>query len=377
MLVTKPMRENKILIIASLDGFANSVWPINIERYISIKNYKVDILDTLYISRLKTKEGKLVKILPNPSFYAISLYILELFYFLIVMFLPMYKIYFGYYFITSMMKMREKIISKTIQNNHYDLIICTSQIDSYALINTNKKCKTLFSCPTPFADELYYSKLITENKHQKFRDFEVKIYKSYTYLSFHWHTYADYVKKYYNYEGKNIIKLNKGTEYVTKKALYNEKPKIVYFGRLDGDWINLPLLSKLSKIYLIDVYGLPAPDPKYGLNYKGYATSDILSEYQFGLITITTDNLRREGFSAKHLDYLSYGLPVLIPEWRESAKDLKGTILFNEENFLEKIKYYSRQEQWDIISKEALKQASEMRWEITLKSLDDILNSNA
>lgn len=371
------MVKNKILIIASIDGFANSVWPINIQRYLSRKGHNVDILDTFYFNRLSRKEGTLGNLLPKPSFYELILYILELFYFLIVKFLPKYKIYFGYYYFTSMMKIREKMLSKTIQKNFYDLVICTSQLDSYSVIDTSKNCKTLFSCPTPFADELHYSKLITDNKHQKFRDFEMKIYKGYTYLSFHWDTYADYVKKHYNYHGENIIKLNKGTEETTSKATYNPKPKIIYFGRLDGYWINLPLLSKLAKMHLIDVYGLPAPDPRYGLNYKGYATSsDILSDYQFGLITITTDNLRKEGFSAKHLDYLSHGLPVLIPEWRENAKTLKGTILFNEENFLEKIKYYSQKDSWDALSKEALQQADEMRWEITLESLDDVLTSN-
>ena len=367
----------KILIIASLDGFANSVWPLNIKKYISNKEYAIDILDTLNISRLSTKKGDWGNVLPKPSLYAIILYILELFYFLIIKFLPNYKIYFGYYFFTSMIKIRAKIVSKIIQNHPYDLAICTSQLDSGALVKMSKKCKTIFSCPTPFADELYYGNLIADDKHKKFRDFEMEIYKSYTYLSFHWDTYADYVKKYYGYDGHNIIKLNKGTEEVAKKAVYNTEPKIIYFGKLDGDWINLPLLSRLSKMYLIDVYGLPAPDPKYGLNYKGYATSDILSEYQFGLITITNDQLRREGFSAKHLDYLSHGLPVLIPEWRESAKNLKGTILFNEENFLEKVKYYSQQEQWNILSKKALEQADELRWENTLKPLDDILNSNS
>jgi hypothetical protein len=167
--------------------------------------------------------------------------------------------------------------------------------------------------------------------------------------------------------------MNKGTEETASKAEYTMNPKIVYLGKLDGYWINLPLLSKLSKIYPIDVYGSPAPDPKYELNYKGYATSDILSQYQFGLITITDDKLRREGFSAKHLDYLSYGLPVLIPEWRANAKNLKGTVLFNEDNFLSCIRYYAQKEQWDILHTEALQQAKELRWENTLKALDNIL----
>jgi hypothetical protein len=54
-----------------------------------------------------------------------------------------------------------------------------------------------------------------------------------------------------------IIILNQGTEQNLIKASYNKKPEAIYFGKLDGYWINLPLLSKLSKIYPIDVYGSP------------------------------------------------------------------------------------------------------------------------
>jgi len=365
--------EKRILIIASLDGFANSVRPLKIQQYISQKGYKVDILDTLYLSRLSNKKGTLGNKLPRPSFYGISLFILQILNFLVVKFLPKHKKYFSYFLITSMMRFRGKILSKTIQKHLYNLVICVSQLDSYYLVDIGKTCRTLFDCPTPLAAELYFGNLLTFDKYEKFKDFEIKIYKSCTYLSFNWETYASYVKKYYNYNEKNIVKLNWGTEETSSKAAYNIQPKIIYFGKLEGNWINLPLLSKLAKIYPIDVYGSPAPDPKYGLNYKGYASSDVLSKYQFGLITITDDILRKEGFSAKHLDYLSHGLPVLIPEWRESAKDLKGTVLFNERDLLEKIKYYSEQEQWNILHKEALKQADEIRWENTLKSLDAML----
>ena len=371
------MKENKVLIIASLDGFANSTWSLKLKQYISQRGYEVDIWDTLHLSRLVSKRYSLRTKLPKPSFYAIILYFIEFVYYVLIdRFLKRYKIYFGYFFITSMMKVRGKILSKRIQSHHYDLIICVSQLDSYALTSVDKNCRTLFSCPTPFADELYYGKLISKGKHEKFRNFEIRIFESCTYLAFHWKTYANYVRKYYKYDRSNIIQLDLGAEVKLSKAAHNLKPKIIYLGKLDGYWINLPLLSKLSKVYPIDVYGLPAPDPSYGLNYKGYATPDVLNAYQFGLITITDDNLRKEGFSAKHLDYLSYGLPVLVPEWRENAKELKGTILFNERNFLAQIKYYSQQEYWDILHKEALEQTSEVTWEVTLKALYNVLDSS-
>jgi hypothetical protein len=46
----------------------------------------------------------------------------------------------------------------------------------------------------------------------------------------------------------------------------------------------------------------------------------VLLSYQAGLITCTRDELRRDGFSAKHLQYLAHGLPVLAPEWRRHPR---------------------------------------------------------
>ena len=367
--------EKKILIVASLDGFANSVWPTKMQQYITQKGHHVEILDTFYFGRLSNRKGTIGTYLPKPSLYGFILYCLEFLWYFIRKFLPNQAKYFGYYFITSIMKARKIIIKNIISNRYYDLIVCGSPIDSQFIAETDDICRTLLTCPAPLADELYYSNMITGDKHEKLRELETRIFKSCTYLSFHWHTLANYVKKYYKYDKDNIFIMNFGTEEASRKAEYNEKLKIIFLGYLGGHWVNFPLLSRLSKIYPIDVYGSPAPDPKYQLNYKGYAPSEVLSEYQFGLITITQDTLRREGgFSAKHLDYLAHGLPVLIPEWREYAKDLKGTVLFNENNFLNQIKYYSQREEWEFLSKEALKQARELTWENTFRVLDDILD---
>lgn len=105
------MKENKVLIIASLDGFANSTWSLKLKQYISQRGYEVDIWDTLHLSRLVSKRYSLRTKLPKPSFYAIILYFIEFVYYVLInRFLKRYKIYFGYFFITSMMKVRGKIL---------------------------------------------------------------------------------------------------------------------------------------------------------------------------------------------------------------------------------------------------------------------------
>ena len=156
---------------------------------------------------------------------------------------------------------------------------------------------------------------------------------------------------------------------------FSKTPRIVFLGSLEGYWVNLPLLSKLSKIYPIDVYGGPKPDKKWGLDYKGYAPSlDILSKYQLGLITITKDKLRKSSFSSKHLEYLSYGLPTLTPDWRKDKILDDVSISYNETNFLDKVKEFSKKKKWKEMSKRSYKKSKDLNWGDNLKPLGIIID---
>jgi len=189
-------------------------------------------------------------------------------------------------------------------------------------------------------------------------------------------TYKDFVEKYI-YDGDNLITLDWGCHPKEVRAEYQSPPKVVYMGYLGGYWMNKELLSRLSKRGrpgMIDVYGLPKPEKRFGLNYKGFAEDiDVLNRYQFGLITISKDRLRREGFSAKHLEYLSYGLPVLVPDWREKLELIKGSIPYNEADFLDMMDLYSDEDEWNRMSDMAYGQAQRLDWDITLKELEDIV----
>jgi hypothetical protein len=50
-------------------------------------------------------------------------------------------------------------------------------------------------------------------------------------------------------------------------------------------------------------------------------------------VTCTKDELRRDGFSAKHLQYLAYGLPVLVPVWRRHLDLMRGSVAYDEGTF--------------------------------------------
>jgi hypothetical protein len=125
----------------------------------------------------------------------------------------------------------------------------------------------------------------------------------------------------------------------------------------------------------IDVYGGPPPDPALGLNYRGWSPPTILEDYQFGLITCTKDELRRDGFSAKHLDYLAYGLPVLVPSWRRHLNLIQGSFPYDEETFVEVVEDLSKPEQWQAASDAAYEQGVRLSWNRTLQPLDDLLST--
>jgi hypothetical protein len=91
------------------------------------------------------------------------------------------------------------------------------------------------------------------------------------------------------------------------------------------------------------------------------------------LITCSKDRLRREGFSAKHIDYLAAGLPVLVPEWRTSTADLRGTISYTVDNFVEQLRSYSSEDSWNAVAKEALEQASEYGVDKAAREFIDII----
>jgi hypothetical protein len=134
------------------------------------------------------------------------------------------------------------------------------------------------------------------------------------------------------------------------------------------------LLSRLTELYPhIDVYGGPPPDPALGLNYMGHALPTVLRQYQLGLVTCTNDELRRNGFSAKHTEYFAHGLPVLVPAWRRNLDLLHGSVPYEEHIFLSVVDSLSNEKEWQRMSDAAYAQAQRLTWEETLRPLEALL----
>jgi hypothetical protein len=214
---------------------------------------------------------------------------------------------------------------------------------------------------------------LTERQHRKLRRHEARIFDAVDHLSFHWETYAAYALTHYGISGRNLIQLNWGCSPAGERARFGDPPRLVMLSSLSSRFIDLPLLSRLSELYPIDVYGGPAPDPSLRLNYLGWAPPSVLRDYQIGLITCTKDELRRDGFSAKHLTYLAHGLPVLVPAWRRHMDLLGGCVAYDEETFLSAIDKLSDQREWQRLSDEGYERAQELTWERTLEPLEKAL----
>ena len=352
-----------------MDGFANSSKPYQIKNFLTKNGFEVDILNTMFISRLGESSKK--QFLPSAKPLSLTHYLLESLSFIQKKFFNFSRKDTYYYLLRLQMHIRKRLLLAHIVG--YNHIICESPIDSLIFLNDLGDTNKIYDCATPIADELYFGNEINTRQYRSFKKLEIKIYKSVDHLSFHWQSYADYVKKYYA-DINNITVFSFGVDSKKEHAHYSKKPRIVYMGYLGGYWINLELLSALSKLYDIDVYGGPEPPQALGLNYCGYAKPDKLLDYQFGLVTLSKDRLRNEGFSAKHLEYLSYGLPVLMPEWRTVSRSIKGTIHYNKGNFLSLIQRYSNKKEWNKLSQQALKQSQQYSWNNTLKPLLKMLN---
>lgn len=365
--------QKRAIILCHMDAYANSVKPQKLKEFLEAEKYEVDIYSTVKISRLGS--GKYTGYLPGLSFAQCYLYCLEAILFLSEKWnnQKFKKLATGLV-LQRILNLRGILLFKKFAPRKYDLLICEDNFDE-GLMEKRVAGVQIFDLPVPFAEEAFYGGGLTEKKYLELKHFEAKLYSKADYLSFHWHTYADYVKQN-KYDGDNFIDIGYGTALKESRARFSAKPKIVFLGYLAGYWVNLPLLEVLSQIYPIDVYGGPSA-AGLNINYKGYApTLDMLAEYQFGLVTISDDPLRQHSFSSKQLEYFSYGLPVFAPKWRKDSALDDGTIPYDSEDFLDQIKYYSDSDRWAEKSAAAVRIAEKMTWENAFASLKDVIRKS-
>jgi hypothetical protein len=363
--------SRRVALVCQLDGFANGVRPRAIERYLTELGHDVHVVDTFYLSRAAGRGGGVRTKLPGPSPTRLLLYLVE-----VGRRMSRWggaRRRLSYHLFMAEQRVRRAILASVLRHDDFDLVICETPADVGVLLDASAAI-TLYDCPTPWADELLFEGLLTPRQHGKLRAWESAVIEQVDFMAFYWESYARYALAHYSLSGHNLITLNYGCNPAPRRAQYRLPLRIAYIGSLSSRFIDLPLLARLSRAYpLIDVYGNPPPDPALGLNYRGYASPAVLQHYQLGLITCTNDELRREGFSAKHLEYISFGLPVLVPTWRRNLDLLKGSVPYDEASFTSVVAELGCEQLWTRISDEAYSQAQRLTWADTLEPLRSIL----
>lgn len=373
--VDKATEDSKrVLIVCQLDRFANGMKPVEIQRFLRERGHEVRLVDTYYLSRASSAPGSFGSKLPRFGLRRFALYAVEAASVPLTRYWKFGRRHLSYHELVADYRLRRSILGSSLALDDFDLIICEHPHDAGVLM-VRTSARTLYDCPTPWADEMYFEDRLTERQHRKLRRLETELFECVDHLAFHWETYARYAVDHYGISGRNLLRLNWGCTPVAQRAEFSDPPRVVYFGSLGSRFIDVPLLSRLAKLYPhIDVYGGPPPDSSFGLNYLGYAPPTVLRQYQLGLITCTQDELRREGFSAKHLHYLAYGLPVLVPVWRRHIDLLRGSVAYDERTFTLVIDALRNEEEWQRASDEAYAQAQRLTWDETLRPLETLLH---
>lgn len=369
-------RKKRVMIACYLDGLANSIRPLKIQKYLKKKDFEVILIDTLshFFRTAKYNFYNFWKKRMGNSRLR----------------------YFEQFPLLADMALTAEVLLFLMAHHKYDAIICEDIKTGYLFLK-DIGCLKILDLAAPWSVELengyeLYKKGLIDKKDinysiytrlnndylNKMRKTELKIYKSADHFSFHWHGYTDYVKQYI-YDGNNLFRLDWGCSPKRAKAKWNSNVKIINLGYLGEYWVNKNLISYLTKlkVYPIHCYGKPKPIKHYGLTYKGYLSnsrfSEIIPMYQFGLVTITKDKLRRYGFSSKSFEYMSWALPVLMPEWRHSCPE-EGHIFYNESRFIDVVKQFKTKQIWKAKSDEAYNYAQEHTWDKQLNPLLRILN---
>ena len=363
--------RKRVLIVAELDGYANGQKPIEIERFLRRRGHDVHLANAYYLGRASDRKGSLKAKLPAPAPRKLALYLVQLAA-LLTRRWKWGRRRLSYPLVRADLHLRRKILAKDLPLDGFDMIIGEHPADS-ELVFEPTSARKLYDCMTPWADELLYEGRLTDRQHRRLRAREARVMEAADLLSYSWETYAPYSVEHYGISGRNFCQLNWGCTRSHRRARFQSPPRIVFMSSLSSNFINLPLLSRLSKLYPIDVFGGPPPDPALGLNYLGWSPPSVLLDYQIGLITISADPLRCDGFSAKHVEYVAHGLPVLVPAWRRNLQLIRGSIPYTEETFLGVIESLHHEREWQRVSDEAYAQARELEWDKVLAPLDAAL----
>ena len=271
-------------------------------------------------------------------------------------------------------------VEPQIREGNFDVLIGREQPGAYVL-RKDFNCLKIFDMANISYIEKYYGgseKLEIEKQYIRERE----IFENVDYIICQHRRLEEFFKEYvYNSKRVQVLTVRLGCYLTDRRAQYREPIKFVYAG--DDSPANDPmLLAYLTRIspFEIDYYG--GKDSNWSfypakLNYKGYdSTLDSLSNYQFGLITVSKDFLRQYSPSTKFAYYFAHGLPVFFPEWMKEGYDYKGCVPYNEYNFVEITRKYANRAIWEKMHEQVIEQAKELTWDKVLQPLLKLIENS-
>jgi glycosyltransferase involved in cell wall biosynthesis len=349
-----------IAIVNTFDKSANEERSLRVSAFLNSNNYK-----TLLIDSQKLFDKNVESIFCTASIFDFIPYrICRFFIFKFkINSLKPWLFYFKF-------RLRGLATLKYLRQRQIKIVILEHPEDYLAVV---KDLNIFLDMPTIYFQELQDSKLYPKFIVNQIKKYELNALKTAKKVAFHWYRILEFAQKnHFSLNSPTI--LNWGCDLTKHKASYSPNPQIVYIGNLNSDWVNPSLLENLTNAspYSIDIFSYEKPNSKYYsklINFKGFLPDlNKLTEYQYGLITLKDNPLRNSGFSAKHLLYLSFGLPVLCPDTRKDPLLEPATIYYHKNNFSKIIKKIDSKI-WQQKHMEAFKIADKLNWSETLKPL--------
>lgn len=266
-----------------------------------------------------------------------------------------------------------------VRSGNFDVVIARDQATGMVLTRGIGGLKILDMANVTFL-EMYHASGADPVEVEATHEREMKILAAADCVLVHHDRLTEFVRRHV-YDHPKVVTARMGADPAAEHASWSETPRIVYAGSYY--YIQDPyLLSLLSGQSPIPIHCYGSQDPRrpflpHPLDYQGYEeTTRFLANYQFGLVTVSQDRLRRHSPSTKFAYYFARGLPVLFPEWMLEGHEYAAAIPFTEDDFAAVVTRLMRdRDAWERYHAEALRIAASLRWEQTLKPLAHVLDA--
>ena len=186
-------RVREALVVCVPDAFANAVKPQHLIEFLTRRGVRATSFSTLGLGRWRPSGAGARLPGPRPSDWL--LYALEAVVFVSLRLPLPVRRWTRSRFMLAVMGLRARALTRALKGRHDDLVICESNLDVGFVLGDRVAGTQILDLPAPFAEELYFAGELSRRAYERLRDYEVRAYRAADQLSFHWDTYADWVRR--------------------------------------------------------------------------------------------------------------------------------------------------------------------------------------